>query len=411
MPGANKEKKIGQEFGEVRQAVNVDLLNAYLQKNVPAIKTPVEVKQFSFGQSNPTYILTDAQGSRYVLRKKPPGDLLSPTAHAVEREYRILACINRHNQTLDASAYGGDVKKHPDAVPVPQVYCLCEDKAVVGTEFYIMEFVEGRIFTDVRMLEIPKEERRKLYHAALKTLAAMHRINPNSIGLEGYGKPSDFYPRQLKALGRISHIQSKIRDKETGEEVGEIPGFQGLVDFFKANLPADENTICHGDYKIDNLIYHPTEPRIVGVLDWELSTLGHPLSDLANLLQPLSLDCTNPAAINDIEERQRSLERGEMYILLGGLSDDIRPVPSKEELLQVYTTEAHRPYPIPRWATCEAWALFRNAVIGQGIAARVAQKQASSAQAKLYAAKFPAASDGVRTIIQKSASDSRASKL
>lgn len=122
----------------------------------------MQVKQFLFGQSNPTYILTDAGGARYVLRKKPPGDLLSPTAHAVEREHRILASLNKFNSTLDASAYGGNFKKHPDAVPVPQVYCLCEDKAVVGTNFYIMEFVEGRIFTDIRMLEVPKEERRKL---------------------------------------------------------------------------------------------------------------------------------------------------------------------------------------------------------------------------------------------------------
>lgn len=118
------------------------------------------MKQFSFGQSNPTYILTDSKGGRYVLRKKPPGDLLSPTAHAVEREYRILSCINKHNASLDASKYNGDVTRHPDAVPVPKVFCLCEDKSVVGTNFYVMEFVEGRIFTDSRMLEIPKEERK-----------------------------------------------------------------------------------------------------------------------------------------------------------------------------------------------------------------------------------------------------------
>lgn len=205
----------------------------------------------------------------------------------------------------------------------------------------------------------------------------MHRISPKAIGLEGYGKPSDFYPRQLKALSTISNIQGKTKDKDSGEEVGEIPGFKDLVGWFSQNLPKDENTICHGDYKIDNLIYHPTEPRIVGVLDWELSTLGHPLSDLANLMQPFSLDCPNPSAINDPEERKRSMERGEMYMLIGGLSDDVSPLPGKEQLMETYCKEVGRQYPIPGWVTCEAWAWFRNAVISQGIAARVAQKQVS----------------------------------
>lgn len=168
--------------------------------------------------------------------------------------------MNKYNRTLDASSYGGDYKLHPDSVPVPQVYCLCEDKSVVGTNFYIMEFVAGRIFTDVRMLDIPKEERVKCWDSALSTLAAMHRIKPNDIGLEGYGKPADFYPRQLKALGTISHLQAKTKDKETGKEVGEIPGFNELVGFFKANLPRDENTICHGDYKIDNLVGTTAQP-------------------------------------------------------------------------------------------------------------------------------------------------------
>lgn len=229
----------------------------FAAENVPAISTPVSVKQFSFGQSNPTYILVDSTGKRYVLRKKPPGDLLSPTAHAVEREYRILSCLNKHNASLDCSAkeYGGDTTKHPDAVPVPQVYCLCEDKSILGTNFYVMEFVAGRIFSDVRMLEIPdKEERFKCWFAALKVLSAMHRIEPNSIGLKGYGKPQDFYPRQLKALSGISMMQAKTKDTKTGKPVGEIPGFQDLVGWFSANLPQDENTICHGDYKIDNLV-------------------------------------------------------------------------------------------------------------------------------------------------------------
>ncbi|CAO1617388.1 unnamed protein product [Sympodiomycopsis kandeliae] len=400
MGDSKGEKKIGQEFGEIRQAVDIDALNRFLKDNVPAISTPVEVKQFSFGQSNPTYILTDSSKKRYVLRKKPPGDLLSPTAHAVEREYRILKCINTHNESLDTSQYHGDHTLHPDSVPVPKVFCLCEDKEVVGTNFYIMEFVAGRIFTDVRMLEIPKADRKLCWLSALRTLAAMHRLNPNEIGLEGYGKPKDFYPRQLKALAHISNIQANTKDKDTGKPVGEIPGVKDLIGWFSQNLPEDENTICHGDYKIDNLIFHPTEPRIIGVLDWELSTLGHPLSDLGNLLQPFSLPCTNPKGVNDPEERERSYARGELFMPLGGLSDQVSPIPSKETLLKEYCQAAKRTYPIPSWTSCEAWAWFRLAVISQGIAARVAQKQASSAQAKVYATKFPQAAQAARTVIE-----------
>ncbi|PWN97483.1 APH-domain-containing protein [Tilletiopsis washingtonensis] len=400
-----EKQKIGQQFGEVRNAVDTAVLNAYLEKHVPDIAGPVSVKQFSFGQSNPTYILTDARGARYVLRKKPPGQLVSKTAHAVEREFRVLRALGEHNARLPGNPGSGphddERLKHADAVPVPKVYVLCEDAEVLGTPWYIMEFVEGRIFEDVRMLSMPKEERVECYRSALRTLAALHRIDPNAVGLGSYGKQQDFYPRQLRGLGGISQAQAATKDKETGKAVGPIPAFDEITTWLGKNMPRDENGITHGDYKIDNLIFHPTEPRIIGVLDWELSTLGHPLSDVANLLQPFSIACPFPERINEPEELQRAAARGEMFMLIGGLTPAQSPVPLKEECLQVYCEAAARPYPIENWEFCEAWAWFRLAVIVQGIAARVARGQASSAQAKTHASKVGPCAENVRQIMRK----------
>lgn len=163
----------GQQFGAIRQAIDEEALAKYLSEHVSQIKLPVQVKQAAFGQSNPTMLLTGSDGQRFILRKKPPGKLVSKTAHAVEREFKILEALNRHNQSLPKPAAGGGQSMlkgmsqdderllHPDAVPVPEVYCLCEDSAVLGTPFYIMQFVEGRIFTDPRMLSISKDERKQ----------------------------------------------------------------------------------------------------------------------------------------------------------------------------------------------------------------------------------------------------------
>ncbi|PWN88250.1 APH-domain-containing protein [Acaromyces ingoldii] len=390
----------GQEFGAVRQAIDEKSLAKYLSEKVPEIKLPVQVKQAAFGQSNPTMLLTGSGGQRFILRKKPPGKLVSKTAHAVEREYKILEAIGRHNKSLPRPAVGG--------VPVPEVYCLCEDSSILGTPFYIMQFIEGRIFTDPRMLSIPKEERKQCWFSAIRTLAALHRIDPRKIGLGDYGKPSSFYPRQLKALSHVSGMQAQVPDEDSGKQVGPIPHMDEITAWLGANMVPDENCIAHGDYKIDNLIYHPTEPRVIAVLDWELSTLGHPLSDLGNLLQPFSLPCPNGAQINDPAEFERAQKRGEMFMLLGDLSDDVSPVPQKEALMRAYCQAAKRAYPIPAWHFCEAWAWFRAAVISQGIAARVAQRQASSAEAKMYATKFIPAAESVKTIMNKSGSNPRA---
>lgn len=389
------EGKVGQHYGDIRQAFPIDALNTYLSSSVPSITTPVTAKQFSFGQSNPTYILFSSSDppKKYVLRKKPPGSLLSSTAHAVEREYRILSAIGKYTNSLD--------QQSKDRVPVPEVYCLCEDKNILGTPFYIMEFIDGRIFEDYRFLQLKdKQEREKCWMSAIDTLAALHRIQPDTIGLGDYGKNSGFYTRQMKSLGKVSAAQSQVQDKESGKPVGPLPGGTKFLEWFEKNAPKDENRIVHGDYKIDNLIYHPTEPRVIGILDWELSTLGHPLSDLANLLQPYSIPCQLPNRISDPALWDESRREGSLLLSLGNLSKEVSPVPLEQDLLERYTRQVGREYPIQGWTAAKAWAWFRLAVIAQGIAARNAQGQASSAQAKVYGSKFPLCAQSCWTVIE-----------
>jgi aminoglycoside phosphotransferase (APT) family kinase protein len=185
------------------------------------------------------------------MRKKPPGVLVSKTAHKVEREYRILHAL----QNTD--------------VPVPKVYGLCEDDSVVGSPFYIMEFLDGRIFTEPHFKDVSAGERREMWHDAVRTLAKLHRLDPKTIGLGSYGKPSGFYDRQIKTFTALGEAQSKTRDIENGKEVGEVPRMKELVHFFgdKKAQPKDRGVPIHGDYKIDNLVYHKTDPRVIGILE------------------------------------------------------------------------------------------------------------------------------------------------
>ncbi|KAI8453544.1 phosphotransferase enzyme family-domain-containing protein [Phakopsora pachyrhizi] len=259
-----------QSNSNLRHPIDSESLSKYLTLNMSDhVKLPVEIHQFEFGQSNPTYYLKDRTGKKFVMRKKPPGSLLSGQAHAIEREYEILSALSK----LD--------------FPSPKVYGLCLDGSIVGTPFYLMEFVTGRIFHRVDLPEVEdREERRSIYESAIEVLARLHSIEPQRIGLERYGSQLDFYDRQIRSLGRISQAQADVKNQKTGERVGEIESQKELLDWYRAKKPDHRITIVHGDYKLDNLIYHPTEPRVIAVLDWELSTLGHPYSDLANLLQP-----------------------------------------------------------------------------------------------------------------------------
>ncbi|KAJ3055488.1 hypothetical protein HK097_010347 [Rhizophlyctis rosea] len=317
------------------------------------IEAPLQIRQFKHGQSNPTYFLKDAKGRRLVLRKKPPGALLSKTAHAVEREYRVLSTLKHHTD-----------------VPVPEVFTLCEDPAVIGTPFYIMQFLDGRIFTDQRLLDVPSSDRKAYYYSIIDTLARLHRADYKSLGLEDFGKPKGFYERQIRTLVGVSKAQGQVTDAK-GNAVGDLDRLNDAIAWFKRNQVADEATIVHGDFKLDNVVFHPTTSNVIGVLDWEMSTIGHPLSDLANLLLPYYVPTTFLGHSFGLRDAPRPL-----------------PIPEADDLILEYCRLTNRRYPIPNWKFCVAFSFFRLAVITQGIAARVKRGQASSAEAETFGKVF-----------------------
>ncbi|KAH7563892.1 hypothetical protein BM1_00939 [Bipolaris maydis] len=340
--------------GNVRQPIDVASLERYISAHVPEIKVPLDVKQFGYGQSNPTYQLTDKTGKKYVLRKKPPGQLLSKTAHKVDREYRIIHALENTD------------------VPVPRALCLCQDEKVIGTDFYIMKFLDGRIFEDPVLPDVTPEERTKMWHSAITTLAKFHRVSPSSVNLASYGKSSGFYTRQIATFNTISQSQASAKDKETGEPVGKIPHQDDMVAFFSDHRtqPKDRATFVHGDYKIDNVVFHKTEPRVIGILDWEMSTIGHPLSDLNNVLSPY---------ITASSQTAMSIGRAHQGFQSGATPG----LPTCEQLIAWYSEVAGWD-PRPDFTWGNAFSTYRLAIIMQGIAARYALRQASSAQAQEY---------------------------
>jgi aminoglycoside phosphotransferase (APT) family kinase protein len=288
------------------------------------------------------------------MRKKPPGKLVSQTAHKVDREYRIIHALEKTD------------------VPVPKAYCLCMDDSVIGSAFYIMEFLDGRIIQDPSIPNVSPQERNAIWKAAIETLAKLHQVDPKSVGLEKYGKHAGFYDRQIATFTTLGKMQGAVKDVETGEPVREVPHMEELLAFFKdkSKQPKDRATLVHGDYKIDNLVFHKTEPRVIGILDWEMSTIGHPLSDLSCLMEPYTITART------IEPRRNSNPAFKPPRLLEGL-------PSREELIQWYGQAAGwNPVPDIPWGT--AFAMFRNSIIFQGIAARYAARQASSAEARTF---------------------------
>ncbi|KAG5933700.1 hypothetical protein E4U53_000895 [Claviceps sorghi] len=338
----------------IRQPIDEAALSRFVGQNVPEIVLPIDVKQFGFGQSNPTYQITAADAQKFVMRKKPPGKLVSKTAHQVEREYRVLHALEKTD------------------LPVPKTYCLCEDDSILGTPFYIMEFLDGRIMEDSALPGVPARERTAMWRAAVETLARLHAVDYKMLGLERFGKPSGFYGRQVRTWSTICSAQEAIEDVETGEPVGRLPHFEAIVAFFmdEGRQPADRTTLVHGDYKIDNLVFHKTEPRVIGILDWEMSTVGHPLSDVCNLLMQYYT--------KHVDVRAQSGQG-----LLPGRTPGL---PTKEQLLGWYAGmsgyDARRDM---SWGM--AFSVFKLAGLGQGIAARQARRQASSERAKLYAIK------------------------
>ncbi|WWC73783.1 uncharacterized protein I206_107755 [Kwoniella pini CBS 10737] len=383
----------GGELSSVRSSLPLDKLVPYLEKNIDGFKGPIQVKQF---KSNPTYLLTPNSPSQsFVLRRAPSGPLLSPTAHRVDREYLILSALNRYNQ--------GVSPEH--AVPIPKVYCLCEDKDVVGAAFYVMEYIRGRVFTDVRLQELDKQDRWACWQSAIKTLTKLSAIPISSLNLPPSFAPlptaKPYFPRQVGSLLKVSYAQSKAKNKETSEEVGPIWGTDELKNWFtegakkvtELEQERGEGGVVHGDYKLDNLIFHPTESKVIGILDWELCTLGSPLADLGNLLLPFSFAPISPENLKKI--RNTSKGNDDMTLLLGlkGLSSQETGLPQREELerwwvegmndgLRYHHIQGGWEIPIPGMGWVRSWILFRLAIIAQGIAARAALGQASSADAR-----------------------------
>ncbi|SMQ49046.1 unnamed protein product [Zymoseptoria tritici ST99CH_3D7] len=351
--------------GEVRQPIDQAKLEKYINDNVPEIKTPIELKQFGFGQSNPTYQITDSTAKRYVLRKKPPGKLLSKTAHRVDREYQVIHALASTD------------------VPVPTAYALCEDDSILGTPFYIMSFLDGRFISNAAIPgdDISASDRREMWRDAIRTLAKLHRVDIKSVGLENFGRPSGFYSRQIKTFTSLAESQASAKDVDTGIPVGQLPHFQDFLSYFSqpATQPKDRGVLFHGDFKIDNLVFHPTEPRVIGILDWEMATIGHPLADLTNLIQPWTISTSTPS--------WPRIHADEAFLPADhplSTAASHPGLPTKEECIAWYQSDVGFTVSEKDVAWATAFALFRDSIIFQGIAARYAMRQASSGQAQKY---------------------------
>jgi aminoglycoside phosphotransferase (APT) family kinase protein len=338
-PGTCRTMQDAALLTPVREAHRFDeaALAAYLRGRLPGCEGRIEVMQFEGGQSNPTFRLV-AGGRAYVLRKKPPGKLL-PSAHQVEREYRVMTALQ-----------GSEV-------PVPRTHLLCEDASVIGTPFYVMDHVEGRVLTDARMPNLSRDERAALYADFVRVLAALHTLDPAAVGLADFGRPGNYYARQIARWSR-QYIASQTED---------IPAMKALMEWLPAHLPeSDETRIVHGDYRIGNCIVHPKEPRVVAVLDWELSTLGHPLGDLAYFCQGYHGEAVP----------------GETLV---GVDLAAQGIPSEAEVLARYCALTGRDA-ISHWSFYLVFVMFRSAAIVQGVYKRGLDGNAASERAREYGA-------------------------
>jgi len=322
---------------EVREALKFDVgrLEEYMASHVDSFRGPLKVSQFRGGQSNPTYLL-EAESGCYVLRRKPPGKLLK-SAHAVDREYRIISAL-----------YGADF-------PVPRPYVLSEDDEIIGTMFFIMEYVDGRIFWDLDLPNANPEGRAALYDDINNTIAKLHSFDYEALGLGDYGKPGNYFSRQISRWSR----------QYRASEIGSIRSMDALIEWLPDNIPVDDSSsIVHGDFRLDNMIVHPTRPKVIAVLDWELSTIGHPLADFTYHLmawQMPKIDIGMPG--------------------LKGLDFGALGLPDEEAYTSLYCERTGRSGGIENRNFYSAFNFFRLAAILQGIAGRVRDGTAASAHA------------------------------
>ncbi|MEL6522204.1 MAG: phosphotransferase [Pseudomonadota bacterium] len=305
------------------ESLNWDRLDRYLARHVPGYAGPLEANAFAAGQSNPTYLLT-TPNARYVLRKKPPGALLK-SAHAVDREYKVQRAL------VDTD------------VPVARVLHLCWDESILGTIFYVMEHVDGCIFWDPALPDLTPSERTKVYDEMNRVLASIHSQNVEALGLDDYGRPDGYFERQLKRW------TAQYRSSQTET----IPAMDRLIDWLERNLPEDDGAVSlvHGDYRIDNLMFDPNSLQIKAVFDWELSTIGHPLADLA------------------YQVMHRSLGRDWHLRGLAGLDVEALGIPSEEAYVDAYMSRRGLSS-INNWHFAKVFAFFRFSAICQGVMKR-----------------------------------------
>jgi len=316
------------------EQLNLEVLTPYLEQHVEGFKGPVTARKFPGGQSNPTFKITAASGV-YVLRRQPPGKLLK-SAHAVDREYKVLCAL-----------------KDTD-VPVAGVYHLCEDPEVIGSMFYIMDYCEGRIYWDAALPEVGNNERTAIHKELIRVLAALHSVDVNAVGLGDYGKPGNYFQRQFDRWCK----QYRASETET------IEPMEKLMAWLEKHIPEDDGRVAlvHGDYRLDNLVLHRTEPRGIALLDWELSTLGHPFADLGYLLMQMRMPVVG--AVSGL--RGKNLEE------LG--------IPSEKEAVALYC-ELIGIDSIGDLGFYIAFSFFRVCAILQGVAKRALDGNASNKRA------------------------------
>jgi aminoglycoside phosphotransferase (APT) family kinase protein len=326
-----------------QHAFDVAAFAAWLEVHLPGFEGPLSIEQFKGGQSNPTYKLTTPHAA-YVMRSKPgPAAKLLPSAHAIEREFRVMRALG------------------PTDVPVPPMHLLCEDESVIGRAFYLMGFVEGRVLWDQTLPGMSNAERAAIYDEMNRVIAALHSVDPGAVGLADYGKPGNYFERQIARWSR--QYQASITEP--------IEAMDRLIEWLPAHIPPgarDETqvSVVHGDFRLDNLVFHPTEPRVLAVLDWELSTLGHPLADF-------SYHCMS-------WHIPQGLGRG-----IGGADIASLGIPGEAEYVRRYCERTARIDAVALaadWNFYLAYNLFRIAAILQGIARRAVDGTAASAQAR-----------------------------
>lgn len=323
-------------MGEAVDTLDCARLAAYLEAHVEGFRGPVRAEKFAGGQSNPTFRIEAASGP-YVLRRKPPGKLLK-SAHAVDREFRVMSAL-----------MGSEV-------PVAEPLHLCEDEAVIGSMFYVMAFKQGRIFWDPALPELTREERGPVYDEMNRVLAALHSVDVEAAGLSDFGRPGSYFARQVSRWGR------QYRDSETEA----LPDMDALISWVDENTPADDGRVAlvHGDYRIDNLIFSPDAPKVIAVVDWELSTLGHPFSDIA-------YQCM-----------QWRLPHDGIFRGLAGIDRAAHGLPTEEQYVARYC-ERMGISGIDDWTFCLAFSFFRLAAILQGVKKRALDGNASNPERAL----------------------------